>query len=204
MYCRGCRYALDGLAQPRCPECGRPFDPSDPCTWQATRRRKLTARQWTVIAGTAMGLFVLEVLSAGVAYHTLGEVLTSGIMMILVVGNSIALLTLLFRRPPITIVALLLVAIPVIAQQMHLGTRYVLLKHEATRIVQYLETVKAATGRYPADLSGYTFAHPDYKTHFRGYTPDPAEGGYVFYWHVIQPGISHWYSPSGGWGYYPD
>ena len=36
MYCRQCSYALDGLDQPRCPECGRPFNP--------TRRRTYRRR----------------------------------------------------------------------------------------------------------------------------------------------------------------
>ncbi|HEX8914698.1 MAG TPA: hypothetical protein VF796_20270 [Humisphaera sp.] len=27
-YCRGCHYNLRGLAEPRCPECGRTFDPA--------------------------------------------------------------------------------------------------------------------------------------------------------------------------------
>jgi hypothetical protein len=31
--CRGCRYALDGLAENRCPECGERFDPTNPMTF---------------------------------------------------------------------------------------------------------------------------------------------------------------------------
>jgi hypothetical protein len=30
--CWECNYSLQGLATPRCPECGRPFDPDDPAT----------------------------------------------------------------------------------------------------------------------------------------------------------------------------
>ncbi len=30
--CRECGYLLRGLTEPRCPECGRPFDPEDPST----------------------------------------------------------------------------------------------------------------------------------------------------------------------------
>ena len=36
MFCLHCSYALDGLAESRCPECGRPFAPDDPTTF-ATR-----------------------------------------------------------------------------------------------------------------------------------------------------------------------
>ncbi|MHC5002063.1 MAG: hypothetical protein ACYTJ0_02975 [Planctomycetota bacterium] len=42
MYCRSCQYDLTGLDTGRCPECGRPFDPSDPTTFE-TRRRGLQA-----------------------------------------------------------------------------------------------------------------------------------------------------------------
>ena len=30
MLCRKCHYPLDGLADNRCPECGREFDPCEP------------------------------------------------------------------------------------------------------------------------------------------------------------------------------
>jgi hypothetical protein len=39
-YCLGCRYNLRGLTEPRCPECGRAFDPGDPRTWSTTAIRK--------------------------------------------------------------------------------------------------------------------------------------------------------------------
>jgi hypothetical protein len=29
MWCKRCSYPLDGLSEPRCPECGREFDPRD-------------------------------------------------------------------------------------------------------------------------------------------------------------------------------
>lgn len=35
--CRSCNYALRGLSEPRCPECGRAFDPADPATMNLGR-----------------------------------------------------------------------------------------------------------------------------------------------------------------------
>ncbi len=32
-FCMQCRFDLFGLTTPRCPECGRPFDPDDESTW---------------------------------------------------------------------------------------------------------------------------------------------------------------------------
>jgi uncharacterized membrane protein HdeD (DUF308 family) len=38
MYCRSCKYELPGLDKKRCPECGTPFDPADPRTFETRRR----------------------------------------------------------------------------------------------------------------------------------------------------------------------
>lgn len=42
-YCRRCGYALQGLPEPRCPECGQPFDPTDGRTF--ARRKPSIARR---------------------------------------------------------------------------------------------------------------------------------------------------------------
>jgi len=34
--CLGCAYILDGLPENRCPECGQPFDPDDPTTFNTS------------------------------------------------------------------------------------------------------------------------------------------------------------------------
>jgi hypothetical protein len=44
MYCRHCGYILDHLAENRCPECGRHFDPDDPRTYLSRARRSLRRR----------------------------------------------------------------------------------------------------------------------------------------------------------------
>jgi hypothetical protein len=38
MICRSCQYSLFELATGPCPECGRPFDPADPSTFETRRR----------------------------------------------------------------------------------------------------------------------------------------------------------------------
>ena len=42
--CTGCNYALRGLSEPRCPECGRPFDPDDFSTMNLGRPLNRVAR----------------------------------------------------------------------------------------------------------------------------------------------------------------
>ena len=48
--CLTCDYLLDGLTTPVCPECGRPFDPTDPATflpqWFRTRLLYRLSRRW--------------------------------------------------------------------------------------------------------------------------------------------------------------
>ncbi len=56
-WCSECGYRLDWLPQPRCPECGRAFDPDDPATW-ATRPKS----GWLTVLGTAP-IFLLSVVA---------------------------------------------------------------------------------------------------------------------------------------------
>jgi hypothetical protein len=77
-HCIGCGYPLRELPQPRCPECGRGFDPGDPRTFLPSRALSAVERLagsppgWIMIAAAvAAGLFTLDAFSlpgAGVAY----------------------------------------------------------------------------------------------------------------------------------------
>ena len=64
-YCLGCGYIIDNLPEPRCPECSRPFDLSDPSTFtyeqqgaKKTRRILLVAAMYLMplALGTAFWL----------------------------------------------------------------------------------------------------------------------------------------------------
>lgn len=80
--CGGCNYPLRGLAEPRCPECGRGFDPNDPRTMNLGRPTTALARwalappgrplaglalfaaAFTLAATSVPGSYVLVLLSA--------------------------------------------------------------------------------------------------------------------------------------------
>jgi hypothetical protein len=63
--CIGCNYALRGLVDPRCPECGGVFDPHDAATFLITKPSMIG---WVVILGIVLtfvhGLAVLCSFSA--------------------------------------------------------------------------------------------------------------------------------------------
>lgn len=59
-FCLTCGYALHGLSEPRCPECGQPYDPKDTRTFvrgQPVRRRPLEACVETLLGygGASLG-----------------------------------------------------------------------------------------------------------------------------------------------------
>ena len=59
MYCLKCRYDLQGLSKPHCPECGREFDQADPKTYARKKfglRLPFAAR----ILLWFIGLFILN------------------------------------------------------------------------------------------------------------------------------------------------
>lgn len=71
MYCSTCQYPLTTLQTPRCPECGREFDPDDSRTY--SDRHPATTRIVGSVAGIVLGVliaipaFVLATFSAGAA-----------------------------------------------------------------------------------------------------------------------------------------
>ena len=47
--CLGCGYLLRGLSVPRCPECGRPYDPGDARTYRDPHHVAWYGRRWTIL-----------------------------------------------------------------------------------------------------------------------------------------------------------
>jgi predicted amidophosphoribosyltransferase len=75
MFCLGCEYPLDGLRDPRCPECGREFDPDDPMSFS----RHLEQSEVVYRARDALDAhFYRGILEAqGIPAVVMGEVLSA-------------------------------------------------------------------------------------------------------------------------------
>jgi len=64
MYCLSCGYVLLGLSEGRCPECGRPFDPDNVCTFRRFPRGEsrglvVLAYGWLLVSGIVIMLFIV-------------------------------------------------------------------------------------------------------------------------------------------------
>jgi hypothetical protein len=92
-HCIGCGYPLRALPEPRCPECGREFDPGDPRTFLPNRPLNAMERViasppgWIMVAAAvAAGLFTLVAFSlpgAGFAYALSATFSYSGLLIAL-------------------------------------------------------------------------------------------------------------------------
>lgn len=59
-YCLDCGYKLMGLAEPRCPDCGRPFDPNDPHTFAFSPEQvNLWGLGWWIIKWSILCIAIL-------------------------------------------------------------------------------------------------------------------------------------------------
>jgi hypothetical protein len=100
--CLDCNYSLRGLAESRCPECGREFNIQDPTTFNNARplrwidRKMLKPISWPMftIIGLACAFYLCVVVNPGIHYFGghifLGMILFFGISVLLVVRNAIA------------------------------------------------------------------------------------------------------------------
>jgi hypothetical protein len=57
--------------------------------------------------------------------------------------------------------------------------------------------------RFITDLTGYRFSYPRLAGRIH-YTRLRQPGSVQVTYYVGTPSTSHWYTPEGGWGYYPD
>ncbi len=102
--CRGCGYILDGLPLPRCPECGRAFDPHALATKPSPppdgrRHLALAAGGLTLILAAVIGEATLGLMLPGHPLRwTLGLVTFAGGLIL--TGATIGAAWRFLRKPP--------------------------------------------------------------------------------------------------------
>ncbi|MEM9799414.1 MAG: hypothetical protein AAGA20_03745 [Planctomycetota bacterium] len=152
---------------------------------------------------TLLALLPLEALCAQAAFHTLGEVDQIGVWFAVVAGNVFALALAVFSARAATIAAIL-VGVAIVPYHVGLIRRHSLVRHEASRIVAFAYEAKAETGAFPESLDGYAYERPGVARYVQHYRADEEVGGFCVMYFVGTPTTSHWYTPKGGWQYYPD
>lgn len=144
---------------------------------------------------------LLERFCAELAFHTIGEVV-SGLYYFATWPNIIPILlySVEFRKTALAII--LAIALLIIPYNLFLGYRFIQLQKETKAIVEYVYEMKAQTGSYPKDLSGYEFKNPHLEKHIQRY--DIRGNEFTLSYYVGTTGTSHWYDSKDGWHYYPD
>jgi len=203
-YCLGCWYALDGLSEPRCPECGRRFDPADDESYSAYPNPR-HLRSFGKLLLLMLGLMAIEIPCVWITYEAVSGLSAAFLSIILIpLANLVALFTFILRRPRLTAKALIAVAAVFFLIQSWQGVLLIQTRYEANKIIAYLNDHFAKTEEYPTNFTNYQFVFSTNVQRFQLERGCPADGGYRLVWYVATPSTSHWHTPVGGFGYYPD
>ncbi|MEM9378350.1 MAG: hypothetical protein AAGB93_00275 [Planctomycetota bacterium] len=157
----------------------------------------------SIFAITLLLLLPLEVICAQSAFHTVGEIDHMVVWFTVAAGNLFAL-ALAALSPKAATVAALLVGATIVPYHLGLIRRHSLVRHEASRIVAFAYEAKAQSGAFPSDLVAFEYERPSVARYIQHYGTDAQAGGFMVTYCVGTPTTSHWYTPNGGWQYYPD
>lgn len=146
-------------------------------------------------------LVALELISAALAFETLGEVFRT--YYLAAIALNILFVFLAFRYLRVATAGAVVLALLIIPYQFWLGFRLWQLQNEAAAIVTYVYEQRLATEEYPAALDGYSFSNASLASHFR-YQVDASDCEFRIDYHVGTSNTSHSYCPAFGWSYYPD
>lgn len=146
-------------------------------------------------------VILLELLSALLAFQTLGEVFRT-LYFAAVVLNAI-FIVLAFRYPNTALIGILALALLIVPYQFWLTSRLWCLQNEAAAIVTYAYEEKLQSGEYPTSLDNFHFEDEAIARHFH-YQTGLSECEFFVSYYVGTPTTSHEYCAPQGWSYYPD
>lgn len=119
----------------------------------------------------------------------------------LVVSFNIPILYLVVWQPRIGLWATLALGALVLPGHVWDHRKWTLLHEEVFALVDHLKTRKEKEGIYPPTLRDYRFQRDGLRDNIR-YIPH--DGTYRIDYHMHDKSVSYWYTPEGGFGYYPD
>ena len=159
-----------------------------------------------LLALLALVLIALEIVSANLAYETIGAV--ARILYFLAIGINLVFLLVAVRKPMVAAVGMVLLALAIVPYQFTLAQRLWRAQTEAARIVTFAYEQKLATGEYPTSLADYRYHDREMKTYIQQFQRDAAFAGFIrefiLCYRVGTESTSHCYSPEDGWTYYAD
>ena len=175
------------------------YQPPRPNTFPTWWRENRRGMRWYFAA--AIGLMAVELYFAALAWHTIGEVVSGFVFVLL--GNAVAV-GVAFASRLAAWVLLVALALLIIPWQAVLGVRWGRVHREAERIVAYVQAQHAATGQYPPNLNSYTFRDAGTRPYIE-YIAGVDSAGFEVHYRVGSGGTAHtWHDQSTKWFYYPD
>ncbi len=132
-------------------------------------------------------------------YYTEGEIMV-GVYAFATAGTAALLLLGLANR---SLAAWLIVICggSLVLWQAYQQRRWAILHEEVVGVLAHIHQIQQKTGNYPTTLDGYTFSHPEFKSHISYSFP---EGKMSLGYYLNNPGTGYWYHQDSGFGYYPD
>ena len=155
-----------------------------------------------LLALLALVLIALEIVSAYLAYETIGVIAST--LYFLAIGINLVFVLIAIRNRMIAAVGMVLLALAIVPYQFTLAQRLWRVQTETARIATFAYEQKLATGEYPTSLADYGYHDPEMKPYIQQSQGDAIFGGFILCYRVGTESTSHCYSPRGGWTYYPD
>lgn len=143
----------------------------------------------------------LGLLSHGV-YYTDGEVMEGLFGFLSIALTAIVFLTAACGARRAAMWLLLGVGGCLLLWQCRQHQRWLSLHEDVLGAIRHVTEERKRQGSYPADLSGYHFAHPEFADHLGYGRSGPDSFGLTYF--LNDSHISYWYYSDSGFGYYPD
>lgn len=164
--------------------------------------KTLRLNEGVLIGLVAIVVVALEVVSARLAYETLGA--GASTLYGLATAINLPFILLAFRRRLLAIAGIVLLALVIVPYQFVLAERLWRVQTEAARIVAYAYETRVSASAYPTSLADYSFYDSTTEPFVKEYGLDAAAGGFILCYSVGTESTSHCYSPKNGWTYYAD